>query len=103
MKTSNYIVLIHFAAALTRHNLAAVAPLINAKVRAVLTSCEAILCSDHAVAFCGESEKGATEVFTLIGPGLRPGDQLSVIPVLAPVATSHPGLHRAFHSSAPHE
>ena len=95
MKTSNYIVLIHFAAALTRQNLAAIAPLINGKVRAVLSGCEAILCSDHAVAFFGKSEQSAGEVFAQIGLNLRPGDQLSVIPVAAPTATSHPGLMRA--------
>ncbi|MDR6583792.1 hypothetical protein [Herbaspirillum frisingense] len=92
MKTSNYIVLIHFAAKLSRQHLAAVAQVTNASIRKALSESEAVFVSDTAVAFVGSSQSSVSALFKLIAADLRVGDHLSVIAVGEALMTSHPGL-----------
>jgi hypothetical protein len=92
MQKQNYIVLIHFAAKLSRQNLAAVAPIVNQAVRDALSNCEAILATDTTAAFVGASESSAMSLFKDMASGLRPGDQLSIIEMAEGLATSHQGL-----------
>lgn len=92
MKIQNYIVLIHFAAKLSRQHLAAVAKVTNEAVRRVLSDSEAVFVSDTAVAFVGGSQSGVSALFKDIASDLRAGDHLSVIAVGEALMTSHPGL-----------
>ena len=93
MNSANYLVLVKFAAVLSRDNLATVAPAVRAAVSQSLSSTEAIFTSIAAVAFVGKSTAQADSLFRLIGPGLHPGDELSVIELGREIATSHRGLH----------
>lgn len=92
MKIQNYIVLIHFAAKLSRQHLAAVAQVTNEAVRRALTDSEPVFVSDTAVAFVGGSQNGISTLFKDIATDLRVGDHLSVIAVGETLMTSHPGL-----------
>lgn len=92
MKIQNYIVLIHFAAKLSRQHLAAVAQVTNESVRRALEDSEAVFVSDTAVAFVGGSKSGVSTLFKDIASGLRPGDHLSVLAFGEVLMTSHPGL-----------
>lgn len=93
MKANRYLVLIKFAAALTRPNLAAIAPLVNSAVRQTLSDCEAILCTETAVSYVGLATCDASELFPAISQSLRPGDDLHVLSLGNSSATAHPGLH----------
>ncbi|WP_343742115.1 hypothetical protein [Herbaspirillum huttiense] len=92
MKIQNYIVLIHFAAKLSRQHLAAVAQVTNEVVRRALSDSEAVFVSDTAVAFVGGSKNNVSVLFRDIATDLRAGDHLSVIAVGDVLMTSHPGL-----------
>lgn len=93
MTMHRYLVLIQFGAKLSRHDLAAIAPLVNSAVRQTLSGCEAILCTEAAVSFVGFAARPAGELFPILGKHLRPGDQLHVLALGTSGATAHPALH----------
>lgn len=90
MKNQNYIVLVHFAAKLSRQNLAAIAPGVNAAIRSALSDCEPVLVGDTCVAFLGSAQSAAPAIFKEVASGLRLGDHLSVIELGDDLVTSHP-------------
>lgn len=93
MKADRYLVLIHFAAKITRTNLSGVAGQVTRAVRNTLQNSEAICSTASSVAFVGESRASADSLFRLLASDLRPGDNLSVFSLGAATATSHQGLH----------
>ncbi|WP_443113332.1 hypothetical protein [Herbaspirillum seropedicae] len=92
MKKSRYLVLINFAAKLSRQHLSAVSAVTNSTVRSALGDCEAIFVSEMAVAFVGLSGEEPGHLFKLMAARLREGDHLSVIALGNELMTSHPGL-----------
>lgn len=92
MKKLSYILLVSFAAKLTRQNLAAIAPRINASVRKALTDCEAILTGDTCVVFVGTTQSDAPALFKSVAADLRIGDHLTVIELGEDLMTSLPSL-----------
>lgn len=97
MKADRYLVLIHFAAKVTRANLSEVAVQVTRAVRNTLLNCEAICSTTSSVAFVGESRASADSLFRLLASDLRPGDNLSIFSLGQGIATSHPGLHHWAH------
>ncbi len=97
MKADRYLVLIHFAAKVTRANLSEVAVQVTRAVRTTLQNSEAICSTSASVAFVGESRASADSLFRLLASDLRPGDNLSIFSLGEGIATSHPGLHRWAH------
>lgn len=98
MKAERYLVLIHFAAKLTRSNLAEVALQVSRSIRSNLHNSETITSSPSSVAFVGESAATAASLFRSLSADLRPGDNLSIFALGLDIATSHPGLH-AWHQA----
>ncbi|MBP1314456.1 hypothetical protein [Herbaspirillum sp. 1130] len=94
MKAERYLVLIHFAAKVTRANLSEVAVQVTRAVRSILLNCEAICSTASSVAFVGESRASADSLFRLLASDLRPGDNLSIFSLGQGIATSHSGLHK---------
>lgn len=94
MKADRYLVLIHFAAMITRANLSEVAVQVTRAVRNTLQNSEAICSTSSSVAFVGESCASADSLFRLLASDLRPGDNLSIFSLATDIATSHSGLHR---------
>jgi hypothetical protein len=92
MSSIKYLVLVHFAARLTRENLSQVAGGLATTIRRNLENCEAVLTSDAMVAMIGLSLAKPEDIFRSIAGDLRRGDNLSVLEVGAEVITSHPGL-----------
>ncbi|MCP3653343.1 MAG: hypothetical protein GY766_00400 [Herbaspirillum sp.] len=94
MKADRYLVLIHFAAKVTRTNLPEVAVQVTRAIRTTLQSSEAICSTSSSVAFVGESRASADSLFRLLASDLRPGDNLSIFSLGQGIATSHSGLHK---------
>ncbi|RAM63123.1 hypothetical protein [Herbaspirillum rubrisubalbicans] len=94
MKADKYLVLIHFAAKITRANLTEVAKQVTRAVRDALQNSEAICSTASSVAFVGESRASADSLFRLLASDLRPGDNLSIFSLGQGIATSHSGLHK---------
>lgn len=94
MKAARYLVLIHFAAKVTRTNLPEVAMQVTRAVRDTLQNSEAICSTPSSVAFVGESRTSADSLFRLLASDLRPGDNLSIFLLGRQVVTSHAGLER---------
>lgn len=94
MKADRYLVLIHFAAKVTRANLSEVAMQVTRAVRNTLLNCEAICSTASSVAFVGESRASADSLFRLLASDLRPGDNLSIFLIGRQIVTSHAGLER---------
>jgi len=94
MKAERYLVLVHFAAKITRANLTEVATQVTRAVRDALQNSEAVCSTSSSVAFVGESHASADSLFRLLATDLRPGDNLSIFSLRTDIATSHPGLHR---------
>ena len=94
MKADRYLVLIHFAAKVTRANLSEVAVQVTRAVRNALQNSEAICSTSSSVAFVGESRSSADSLFRLLASDLRPGDNLSIFLLGRQVVTSHAGLQR---------
>ena len=94
MKAERYLVLVHFAAKITRANLIEVATHVTRAVRDALQNSEAIFSTSASVAFVGESHASADSLFRLLASDLRPGDNLSIFSLGQGIATSHSGLHK---------
>lgn len=94
MTAERYLVLIHFAAKVTRSNLADVAAQVVRSIRNNLHNSETISSSPSSVAFVGESAVSADALFRSLAVDLRPGDNLSIFALGRDIATSHPGLHQ---------
>lgn len=94
MEAERYLVLIQFAAKITRANLTEVATLVTRAVRETLQNSEAICSTTSSVTFVGESRASADSLFRLLASDLRPGDSLSILSLGKCIATSHLGLHK---------
>lgn len=93
MKAERYLVLIHFAAKITKINLPEVAAQVARSIRHNLQNSEAICSTPFSVTFVGEASISAKSLFRSLAPDLRPGDSLSIFSLGRDIATSHPGLH----------
>lgn len=94
MKAERYLVLVHFAAKITRANLTEVATQVTRSVRGALQNSEAVCSTSSSVAFVGESHASADSLFRLLATDLRPGDNLSIFSLGQGIVTSHSGLHK---------
>jgi hypothetical protein len=93
MEPTRYLVLVHFAARLTRENISQVAGNVAASIRLNLGNTEAVITSDAMVGIAGTSANEPADIFREIAKDLRRGDNLSVIELGTRITTSHPGLH----------
>ena len=93
MKADRYLVLIHFAAKITKVNLPEVAAQVARSIRHNLQNSEVICSTASSVVFVGKSAISADSLFRSLATDLRPGDNLSIFGVDENVVTSHRGLH----------
>ncbi|WP_171426909.1 hypothetical protein [Herbaspirillum rubrisubalbicans] len=94
MNAERYLVLIHFAAKITKINLPEVTAQVARSIRHNLENSEAIFSTLSSVAFVGEANVSAKSLFRSLATDLRPGDNLSIFVLGSDIATSHSGLHR---------
>jgi hypothetical protein len=92
VKTKKYLVMVHIASRLNRSNLAVAAQQIAGAIQSNLFGCEAVMTSEICICVVGSADADAGGLFAAIAPGLRSGDNLSVIEMGEAVMTSHPGL-----------
>lgn len=93
MKAESYLVLIHFAAKITKINLPEAAAQVARSIRDNMQNSEVICSTASSVVFVGKSAISADSLFRSLAPDLRPGDNLSIFGVDGNVVTSHRGLH----------
>ncbi|MCI1005022.1 hypothetical protein [Herbaspirillum sp. C7C8] len=94
MKAERYLVLIHFAAKITKVNLHEVAAQVARSIGHNLQNSEAICSTPFSVTFVGEASVSAKSLFRSLATDLRPGDSLSIFVLGSDIATSHSGLYR---------
>lgn len=94
MKNERYLILIHFAAKITKINLPEVAAQVARSIRHNLENSEPICSTPSSVAFVGEANISAKSLFRALATDLRPGDSLSIFVLGSDIATSHSGLHQ---------
>ena len=88
------LILIHFAAKLTRDNMGPMGLKAASCVQANVENFAGIFSSDIAFGFAGVTNQDTSELLKTLfkAIGLKPGDNVSVVELAENISSTHPGL-----------